>query len=151
MRRLLAASVVATGILLVGGDVEAAQCSISTTSVAFGTYNVFVPTPLDSLGAVVYRCNGGAHTIQITINQGLGGTFSPRKLFKATEWLGYNLYRDPSRTTIWGNGTSGTSFYVTSSIPNNRDVSVPVYGRVVSGQDVRAGAYADSVSVTVNF
>ena len=52
---------------------------------------------------------------------------------------------------IWGNGTGGTSFYATANIPNNRDVSVPVYARVPAGQDVRAGSYADNVSVTVNF
>ena len=152
MRPRLAVLLVLIAILLMGRDAEAAQCSISTTPVVFGTYDVFVPAPLDSVGAVVYRCNGGAHLIAIMISSGLGGGFAPRKLFRsATEWLGYNLYRDPSRTVIWGNGTGGTSFYVTGSIPNNTNVSVPVYGRVDPGQDVRAGIYGDFVSVTVNF
>ena len=152
MKRLFAASVVLLAIVFAGRDAEAAQCSVSTTSVLFGTYDVFVPTPLDSVGAVVYECNGGAKVIALTISQGLGGTYTPRKLFRsATEWLGYNLYRDPSRTVIWGNGTGGTSSYTSTNIPNNRDVSVPVYGRINPGQDVRAGIYGDFLTVTVNF
>ena len=151
MRRAIAVVVVLIGTILAGGEAEAAQCSISTTPVQFGTYDVFVMSPLDSVGAVVYQCRG-ASVIAITLSQGLGGGFAPRKLFtSAAEWLGYNLYRDPSRTAVWGNGTSGTSYYVTSSIPNNTNVSVPIYGRVDPGQDVRAGAYGDFVSVTVNF
>ena len=152
MKRIIAASAVSIGLFLMGGgSAEAAQCSVSTTPVTFGTYDVFVPTPLDSVGSVVYRCNGGAPTIAITMSAGQGAGFSPRKLFSASEWMGYNVFRDPSRTVVWGDGTGGTSFYVTASIPNNIDVSVPAYGRVDAGQDVRAGAYADHISVTINF
>jgi spore coat protein U-like protein len=151
MRRLMATAAVLVAMALVGGDAEAAQCSISATPVSFGTYDVFAAAPLDSLGSVMYRCSGGAKVIAITISDGWGGSFTPRKLLSFTGWLGYNLYRDPSRSVVWGNGTSGTSFYATTNIPNNRDVSVPVYGRVDAGQDVRAGLYGDYVSVTVNF
>jgi spore coat protein U-like protein len=150
MRKLIAVSVVLVGVLLASGKAEAAGCSISATPVAFGTYDVFVTMPLDSVGGVTYNCNGGAKSIAITISQGGAGTFA-RKLFQTTEWLGYNLYRDPSRAVVWGNGTSGTAFYFTTSVPNNTDVSVPVYGRVDPGQDVRAGSYGDHVSVTINF
>ena len=31
-------------------------CTISTTSVVFGTYNVFSATPVMSTGSVTYRC-----------------------------------------------------------------------------------------------
>jgi spore coat protein U-like protein len=150
-RRRLGAALAVAAVLAIGGDADAAQCSISTTPVAFGDYDVLSPLPVDSVGAVIYQCNGGADVIAITISAGSGGTFTPRKLASVTDWLAYNLYRDPNRSVIWGNGTSGTSFYYTSSIPNNRDVSVPVYGRIAPSQDVRAGIYTDNVSVTVNF
>jgi spore coat protein U-like protein len=151
VRKITIACVALMAVLAFGADVDAAQCSISTTPVTFGAYNVFVTAPLDSVGSVIYNCNGGAQVIGITISAGQGGTFGPRKLFRAAEWLGYNLFRDPSRTVVWGNGTGGTSYYWSSSIPNRTDVSVPVYGRINPGQDVRAGTYADNVSVTINF
>jgi spore coat protein U-like protein len=149
-RRWIAAAVVAVAFGA-GRQAEAAQCTIATTSVAFGNYDVLDPVPVDSVGSVVYRCNGGADTIAITISAGSAGSFTPRKLSSPSDWLAYNLYRDPSRAVVWGNGTAGTSFYVATAIPNNRDVSVAVYARIPPGQDVRAGSYADNVSVTVNF
>jgi spore coat protein U-like protein len=150
MRWVLIACVAAV-VMFCASEARAAQCSISTTPVSFGGYNVFASSPTDSLGAVVFNCNGGAKVLAITISAGSGGTFTPRKLMKASEWLGYNLYRDPSRTVVWGNGTSGTSYFLTADVPNKTDISIPVYGRVPAGQDVTAGSYSDSVSVVVNF
>jgi spore coat protein U-like protein len=141
----------AIGILMCGGSAEAANCTIATTPVSFGTYDVFTPASLDSVGSVVLNCNGGKNVV-VAINQGQSGTFSPRKLFmNAIEWLGYNLYRDASRSVVWGDGTGGTSFYFAPSLPNNQDTAVPIYGSVPPGQDVRAGSYADNLSVTINF
>jgi len=151
MRRLVAACVVAGGLLLAASDADAAQCEIATSPVVFGNYNVFLTAATDSLGSVVYTCNGGAHAIQILISAGASGAFASRKLFKAGEWLGYNLYRDASRNVVWGDGVGGTSFYTSTDVPNRTEVVVPVFGQVPAGQDVTAGAYADSVSVTINF
>ena len=36
------------------------SCSVSVTSVAFGTYNVFSPTPLTGTGSVDVSCGGVA-------------------------------------------------------------------------------------------
>ena len=70
---------------------------------------------------------------------------------KGGEALGYNLYMDASRTTIWGDGTSGTSAYSRNNPPNGTNVSLPVYGRVGAAQDVSAGTYSDTVLATINF
>jgi spore coat protein U-like protein len=150
-RTLVSVCLVIAGIALSGGSAEAATCSISTTPVSFGTYDVFTPASVDSVGSVILNCNGGKNIV-VSINPGQAGTFSPRKmLMNASEWLGYNLYRDASRSVVWGDGTGGTSFASIPSLPNNQDTSVPIYGSVPPGQDVRAGSYADSLSVTINF
>jgi spore coat protein U-like protein len=70
---------------------------------------------------------------------------------KGGELLGYNLFRDAARTTIWGDGTSGTSVYFDASPPKDTNVNVTVYGRVSAGQDVSAGTFADTISATINF
>jgi len=151
MRTALIIGMLAAGVLLCGRDAHAAQCTISTTSVLFGTYDVLTPAPLDSLGTIVFNCNGGGKNVAIMIDGGQAGTFGVRKLFMGAEWLGYNLFRDASRTTVWGDGSAGTSYYTNPNPPNGRDVTVTIYARVPAEQDVRAGDYNDSLVVTINF
>jgi spore coat protein U-like protein len=142
----------ATAILLAGAaDVEAAQCTISTTPVVFGTYNVFSAAPVDSTGTIAYRCNGGARGVMITMTRGQSVAFVPRELQKGLETLSYNLFRDAARTSIWGDFSAGTSAYIDTNPPNNQDIAVTVYGRIPPGQDISAGSYSDTVTVEVNF
>ncbi len=131
--------------------VDASQCSISTTQVIFGTYNVFSASPVDSTGTVSYRCNGNVQGLLITITKGHSGTFQPRTLTKGLEKLSYNLFRDAARTSIWGDFTGGTSAFIDLDPPKNENVSLTVYGRVPPAQDISAGAYSDTVTVEVNF
>jgi len=130
---------------------DAAQCTISTTSVVFGTYNVFNTAPADSTGTVMYRCNGGARNIAIMISKGASPVYFARVMLKGSDFLGYNLYRDAARTSIWGDGSSGTSAHFEADPPNNQNIVVTVFGRVPAGQDVRAGSYSDTVSIEINF
>ena len=130
---------------------QAPSCTISVTSVAFGNYNVFTTTPDDSTGTITYRCNSSAANIWISLSDGSSTTFNPRTLRKGSEVLNYNLYTNAARTTIWGNGTGGTSVYSRGNPPNNQNVNVTVYGRIPAQQDVSAGNYTDTVSAVINF
>jgi spore coat protein U-like protein len=145
------AFVVAALLLVCAADADAAQCSISTTPVSFGTYNVFATSPTDSTGTITYNCNGGARFILITISRGGSPTFAPRRMLKGAEQLPYNLYRNASRTIVWGDGTGGSSLHLDVDPPNHQHISVPVFGRIPAGQDVEAGAYTDTVTVTINY
>jgi spore coat protein U-like protein len=145
------AAAVTSAVMVAGSPAEAAKCSIVTTAVAFGTYNVFSTAPSDSTGSVRFNCNGGAHNVQITISRGQSGTYAQRTLRRSGESLGYNLFLDAGRSTIWGDGSGGSQAYFGGNPPNNQDVTVTMYGRVPAGQDISAGAYSDSVSVTINF
>ena len=142
---------VAAVLLACAADADAAHCSISTTPVSFGTYNVFATAPTDSTGTIVYNCNGGARNVLITISRGNSPTFAPRVMLQGTEPLPYNLFRDAARTSIWGDGTGGSGLYIDLNPPNNTDISVTVFGRVPTGQDVSAGIYSDTVTVTINY
>jgi len=152
-RALMRASFVAA-IWLLGATSARAQspsCTISVTSVAFGNYNVFTTSADDSTGTVTYRCNSTAANISISLSDGSSTTYTPRTLRKGSEILQYNLYRNAARTTIWGNGTGGTSVYTDTNPPNNTNVSVTIYGRIPAQQDVSAGSYSDTVSAVINF
>lgn len=132
------------------GRAEAA-CTISTTAVSFGPYNVFNASATTSTGTVTYRCGNADHNITITISTGSSGTFANRTMKKGSENLTYNLFRDAAFTTVWGDGSGTTGQYSNGNPPNNTDVPLTLYGRVPALQDVSAGSYSDTVIATVNF
>ena len=128
-----------------------AVCSLSGTSISFGNYDVFSTSPLDTNGSIVYRCGNADHDISISLDSGGASSFNPRRMLKGSEALNYNLYLDAARTIIWGDGTAGTQTYFIKNPPNNQDVTVPLYGRVPTGQSVSKGAYSNTITVTINF
>ena len=132
---------------------EAISCTIqSVVGVAFGSYDVFSSSPVDSTGSITYRCTLVVpllDTIVITISTGNAGSFLPRTMQSGVKGLAYNLYLDAARTLVWGTGADGTSRYGPIQPLESSDVTVPVYGRLPAGQDVPAGAYADTVVVTI--
>lgn len=138
-------------LLVMAADARAEQCSVSSTSVSFGSYNVFANGPTDSTGTVTYRCNGNAAPVWISLSRGQSSTFEARTMTKGVDELDYNLYRDAARTQVWGDGSGGTQVAFDLVVPKNTDVTLTIYGRIPAGQDVRAGTYTDTVSVVVNF
>ena len=150
-RRLIATVTALTIALGLAAPAEAA-CTISTSPLSFGFYNVFSPTPLDSTGSVTFRCGNRDHDITISLDRGGAPTFNPRRMLKGAEALEYNLYLNAARTTIWGDGTGGTqAFFENNPQPNNQDIVIPIYGRVPAGQDVSAGTYSNTITATINF
>jgi spore coat protein U-like protein len=129
-----------------------AACSLTSTSIAFGSYDIFSPSSLDTLGQVIFRCGNNDHDVSISLDKGGAPTFNPRRMLNGASTLNYNLYLDAARTVIWGDGSSGTqNFFVRNPQPNNRDISVPIYGRVPAGQGASVGNYSNTVTVTINF
>src|SRR5262245_7453059 len=129
----------------------APSCTLSTTSVQFGLYDVFAAAPLSSTGTVTVKCNASAVNIAVTLDRGASGTFNPRKPSNGTQALDYNLYRDAAGLVIWGDGSGGTSFYADANPRNNKNVTHTVFGRIPAGQDVPAGTYSDTIVATINF
>jgi spore coat protein U-like protein len=148
--QMLVAGVATMWVLGASTAYAAPSCTISTTSVNFGSYNVFTGSATDSTGTITLDCNGSAHDIIVTLSKGASSGFNPRTMLKGAEALSYNLYRDAARTSIWGDGSGGTLTY-TNANPPNAPFNVTVYGRVPAGQDVSAGVYSDTVSAVINF
>jgi spore coat protein U-like protein len=117
---------------------------ISVTSLAFGNYNVYSATPLDSAGTISYSCPPPAVP---TVDMSAGGanSYSPRKMQRSAggpDLLAYNIFVDAARTTVWISGVS---------VPSGNTLTVPFYGRIFPLQDVSVGAYTDTLVVTFNF
>lgn len=132
-------------------------CVLDVASVmAFGQYDPMSTAPLDGQGRVSYRCgkklvdDKDALIVQISLSTGQAGTFQ-RYMTGGRDRLRYNLYLDPVRTIVWGDGTGGTQAYTSKAQANNKVTIVPVFGRIVAEQDVAASVYLDTIIVTLDF
>lgn len=137
--------------MLVAGTAWAA-CTLSTTPVLFGNYDVFLATATDSTGTVSISCDQNTRVVTaIGISPNSGG-FDPRQMKHGVlpDLLNYNLYTRANRQRIWGDGTSGT-FTVRRRVNRNRPRNLRVQGRIPPLQDVSAGPYIDILVVTITF
>ncbi|MBI5066752.1 MAG: spore coat protein U domain-containing protein [Deltaproteobacteria bacterium] len=126
------------------------SCRIAAGAIAFGNYDPLAATAADATGTVTVTCTRTSAWwvgLDAGLNAGLGAS-GARAMGAGGSFLGYDLYRDATRTTPWGNtqaeGSAGTGTGVAQPIT--------VYGRIPASQTgVPAGAYADTVTATVNF
>jgi spore coat protein U-like protein len=139
--------------LAICGRSAAAQtaptCTITTTPVSFGVYNVFSNTPLTSTGSLTYHCTGNVPTITIWMSKGQGTTNNPRQMVSGTNRLNYYLCQDVSCATLWGDRGYPSDYGPVR--PGTAWVSLNVYGSIPAGQDVPAGIYTDTMLVEIDY
>ena len=130
------------------------NCTVNAGALSFGAYDPVsanATTPLNATSTVTLTCTNGAATT-IRLNQGINpltgstATVPLRQLAATTNRLRYYIYQDAARTTAWGDSTAGKAFTGTGTA-----VAISVYGSIAAGQNVPAGSYGDTVTVTVNF
>ena len=151
-----ASAATTTGTFAVKATI-AKNCVIDSSSVSlldFGNYDPLSATPLDTAqGNIVVRCTKNT-TFDIGLNAGIGAgaTVATRKMNNGTDNLNYSLFTTAARTTVWGN-TVGTDTVTGTGtgLGAAQTVSKTVFGRVLAGQDVSAGTYNDTITVTVTF
>jgi spore coat protein U-like protein len=133
------------------------DCNVSTTGVAFGNYNPTNGSPTDATGNVHVFCTVLLVSVlsqtNISLSKGDSGSFTPRKMSSGANQLNYNLYKEASHTTVWGDGTGGTGIFtdnVTIAVLGT-SIDHTIYGRIPAGQYVPAGSYTDTITITVEF
>lgn len=135
-----------------------ADCTVSATTQAFGSYNPFSATPRDSTSDIAVACSlGGLISLGVSytikLSSGGSGGYAPRRMSSGAHTLNYNLYTTTGRTTVWGNGTASTGTisdgYLLGIGTTTRHYTV--YGRVPALQNAYGGAYADTITVTVDY
>jgi spore coat protein U-like protein len=131
--------------LLAAVPAGAAGCTMGIISVVFGTYNTLSASSLDGAGSVSVTCDATS-SFQVALSKGQG-SFAARQLQSGANVLYYNLYTDALRSLIWGDGTVGTTLVSGSGTA----ATYTVYGRIPGGQNLPAGSYGDSITVTLDF
>lgn len=135
------------GCVLIGGAGPswAGTCSLSAIGLSFGDYDVFATLPVEITGSVTVTCT---EVTQYSISLSAGaGVFDPRSMSGAFSTVAYNLYLDPGRVTVWGDGSPGTSILSDTAIGG----TYTVYGRIPAGQNAFFGSYMDSIVVTLTY
>ncbi|NTV94804.1 MAG: spore coat protein U domain-containing protein [Thiobacillus sp.] len=135
------------------------SCSVAVDSqVAFGTYNPLPGSAADAAGHFTVTCDltlGLLGTYTVGLSKGGSGSYAPRKMSSGANTLNYNLYTDAAHTSVWGDGTGGTSLVSDASLLTLLGHVVrhyDVYGRIQgSQQTARPGSYADTVVITVTY
>jgi spore coat protein U-like protein len=137
---------------------HAATCQLQVPALAFGSYQPMQSQPLDATANLRVLCSSPTvETVvySLRVDAGSVNTFSPRTLQDAGERLNYNLFTDPNRSQVWGDGSAGTGVVNGSLNLSGANVqssqSHAIYGRIAGGQSPAAGSYGDVLMVVVEY
>ena len=122
-------------------------CIVAAAPLAFGNYDPTSGTDTDATNAISVTCTSTA-PYNIGLDKGTNGTSVTARLMKLSSTLTYSLYSNAGRTTNWGN-TVGTD--TVTGTGTGILQTYTVYGRSPHGAAVPAGAYTDTVTVTVTY
>ena len=143
-----ASAATATGTFSVSMTIQASCLLNSSSGIAFGTTGV-LSTNTDATGTLGIQCTTSTpYTVALDAGAGAAATTTTRKLTGSGSTINYALYRDSARTLTWGN-TTGTD--TVAGTGNGSTQTLTVYGRVPSQSTPAAGAYADTVNVTITY
>jgi spore coat protein U domain-containing protein, fimbrial subunit CupE1/2/3/6 len=142
-------------------------CLVSTTPVAFGTYdpvssNSATGSDVASNGSVSVTCTRSSTGVSITLGPGGNAEGAQRRLAGGGSFLNYQLYHPSATTpaaacgssagTVWS--TTGGGIFTPTGVADwgaSSPKSFNICGLVPRGQDVPAASYSDSVLATINF
>lgn len=140
-------------------------CAVSTGGLSFGAgYDPFAVLPDDSAtGTVTVECTATALLqlctvpYDISLDTGGSGSYGPREMSQGSSTLQYNIYTDPTRLLIWGDGIASGTLTVSGvlSFPalfgGTQSADHQAYGRIFAGQVVDSGSYTDTLTVTLSY
>ena len=140
---------------------SAGGCSLSTSGMAFGRYQpLTLPGKVSSVdnisdATLSMVCTGiaGGGVYSVALGSSFGGSVSPRLMVnpQGGPEMQFNIYLDPTYSTIWGDGTTGGVFSGTIS-PGDSGRTFTAYGKVPGGQNgLRVGSFSASLVVTLRY
>lgn len=132
------------------------SCKINSAgNLAFGNYDPTSATNTTGSSSISVNCTKG-DVYTIALNYGANGGSASNRIMTdgAGNNLNYNLFTDSGYTKVW-NSTCGAGNNCdggTGAGPGGANAqSYSVYGQIVAGQNVPAGSYSDTITLTVTF
>jgi spore coat protein U-like protein len=135
-----------TGSLGVSATVQN-SCSLTGGTMDFGTYVSGQTSDLEAQGSIAFaNCPIGTMTFELAAGQ--SNNVNARFMTDGgQQQLDYQIYRDPNRTAVWGEGTDAN--VIQRFVAGNGTVSV--YGSIPGNQTVTAGSFSDTIAMTMTF
>lgn len=138
-------AVVIAGCAVISSPVLA--CTVTHSVLAFGSINPLTETRRDSTSDITVTCPElTAYSVALSTGT---GTYLQRVMTSDLAELKYNLYVDPQRTQVWGDGSGLT--VTASGSADALGTTHTVYGSVPADRRARPGVYSDTIVVTVTF
>lgn len=126
-----------------------ATCEVSAQDLAFGNYDPIASAHLDAATTLSVTCTSGTpYQIGLSLGDGSGASTATRYMTQGSDTLGYALYQDSARTTVWGETLNGNT---RAGVGSGAAAVIDVYGRVPMHQSAPAGPYSDTIVVTVTW
>jgi spore coat protein U-like protein len=165
MRRQTIAPIAAAVLLAVAGTANAAtktdnmvvsatvskNCTIDAPDLNFGSWDGDTDVAVNSNISV--KCTSGT-TFAVDLSTGSSGSYASRTLVNGGDVLNYNLYTDTTHSTVWGNGSGGTSNGTGSGAGMTAAQTLTVYGQLLASanpQAFGAGVYNDTITATITY
>ena len=124
------------------------KCTVSAGMLNFGNVGLLTAA-LPGTSTVSVQCASGTpYNVGLDGGQNSGGNINARRMLLGANTVGYQLYRNPGRTLVWGN-TVGTN--TVAGTGNGSTQNLTVYGQVPAQATPPAGTYNDTITVTVTY
>jgi spore coat protein U-like protein len=121
------------------------SCSLSGGTLNFGQYISGQQTDLDVTGTINYvNCSGN---LTFALDGGGSGSVNARQTSSGANRLNYQIYRNPTRSAVWGSGADAQAVTLLAT----QSGTVSVHGRIPKNQVVPDGTYTDVVNITLTF
>lgn len=147
---------VTTGLLIPVTGNAVPSCTVSASGLSFGMTSLQNLSNIDTTGTVEISCNNPNITYTILLSTG-AGSYAQRQMISGGNRLGYNIFTSSTYTSIWGDGTAGSSTVIgtvssNANGQNNHGIHT-IYGRIplASLQSAYTGSYTDTIAVTINY
>ncbi|MDX1668345.1 MAG: spore coat U domain-containing protein [Limnobacter sp.] len=132
-----------TGTIAVSATVVA-TCVVGSGAIAFGNY---AGSELSGSTTLAITCtNGTGYSVLIDAGSSGGDTTTRLMAGPGTDKLQYKVWQDASHTVNWNDTDS-----VVAGTGNGLVQTINVYATVPSSQTIEAGAYTDTLTVTVSY
>lgn len=128
------------------------SCSITTTTLAFGSIDPLSSSQISSTASIALNCTGGPVSYSIGLSKG-NGTITQRKMLSGSNSLQYNIFSSSAYTTVVGDDTSGSQLITGSFSTDPSSATHTLYGRISSASLFATfpGTYTDTIVVTLSY
>lgn len=128
------------------------DCTITFNNINHGTVTALTSNnDAASAGDNITCSFADSYTIAFNVGSG-GGTYATRTLANGTNTLNFNVYSDPARTVVWGDGSTSAPAYTGTSTGGGVANALTVYSRVFGPQTGKPeGTYSSTITATATF